>query len=67
MEKLVDPVHIGDGLYFLDRGWCVDIAVNHHTNTVAVLDTMDIDRAIQYLLEVKKRIIHERDNGPKGD
>lgn len=58
-EQLIEPAHIGDGLYFLDKGYSVDIAVNHHLNTVAVLDYSDIDRAIQYLQEVKKRLTRD--------
>jgi len=54
--KLIDPRHIGDGLYFLDKGYCVDIAVNHHTNVVAVLDIHDLDYAIAYLQQVKERL-----------
>ena len=60
METLVRPEHIGDGLYFLDGGWCVNIAVNHHLNTVAVLDMEDLDRAIEYLMAVKQRIKSQR-------
>lgn len=57
MSNLIDPRHIGDGLYFLDKGYCIEIAVNHHTNTVAVLDISDLDTAIHYLQEVKKRLL----------
>ena len=60
--KIVEPKHIGDGLYFLDDGYCVNIAVNHHTNTVAVLDIDDIDKAIEYLQEVKKNLKERRLN-----
>ncbi len=57
MEKdLIPPSHIGDGLYFTDNGYEVKIAVNHHNNTVAVLDMNDIQSAIDYLTKVQKRI-----------
>ena len=56
MGELIEPVHIGDGLYLLDGGYCVNIAVNHHLNTVAVLDIHDLDRAILYLQQVQKRV-----------
>lgn len=55
-KLLIEPQHIGDGLYFLDKGYCIDIAVNHHLNTVAVLDISDLDRAIEYLQQVKNRL-----------
>lgn len=55
-SKLVPKEHIGDGLYLEDIGYAVNIAVNHHENTVAVIDIGDIDRFIQYLNEVKKRL-----------
>lgn len=53
-KKLVEPVHIGDGLYMTDCGWNIAIAVNHHENNVAFIDIDDIDRAIDYLMRVKK-------------
>ena len=56
MSKPIEPIHVGDGLYFLDEGYCVNIAVNHHLNTVAVLDINNIDTAIEYLQKVKERL-----------
>jgi len=53
--KLIEPEHIGDGLYMKDNGWNVAIAVNHHENNVAYIDIHDIDTAIQYLERVKER------------
>ena len=53
--KLISAEHIGDGLYFTDEGWCIAIAVNHHSNTVASLDIHDIDTAIAYLQKVKNK------------
>jgi len=52
-RELIKPEHIGDGLYFTDVGYSVQIAVNHHNNAVAALDISDIDRAIFYLERVK--------------
>jgi hypothetical protein len=54
-NKLIEPRHIGDGLYMKDNEWNVAIAVNHHENDVAFIDIEDIDKAINYLTEVKKR------------
>lgn len=56
ISQLIPAAHIGDGLYFTDIGYSIEIAVNHHTNTVASLDISDIDRAIQYLQNVKNRL-----------
>ncbi len=55
-ENLIPPQHIGDGLYMRDNGYEIAIAVNHHNNKVAYIDMVDIDAAIQYLNDVKKRI-----------
>lgn len=54
-KSLIEPSHIGDGLYFVDEDWYVGIAVNHHNNEVAALDIEHIDRAIEYLQKVKER------------
>jgi len=55
-ENLIPPRHIGDGLYMIDNGYNVAIAVNHHNNEVAYIDMFDIDAAIQYLNDVKEKI-----------
>lgn len=55
-QDVIPPSHIGDGLYFTDNGYEVQIAVNHHENTVACLDMNDIQSAIDYLTKVQKRI-----------
>jgi hypothetical protein len=54
--KTIPPAHIGDGLYMKDNGYEIQIAVNHHNNTVAYLDIDDLDSAIEYLKLVKERI-----------
>lgn len=59
-STLIEPSHIGDGLYMIDKGYCVHIAANDHRNTVAVLDMDHIDRAIQYLQAVKQRIENQK-------
>lgn len=56
MNNLIKTEHVGDGLYLTDSGYSVDIAVNHHTNTVAYIDINDIDRVIAYLQSVKNRL-----------
>jgi len=56
MANLIPPEHIGNGLYVMDNGYYVVIAVNHHKNAVAYIDINDIDRAIDYLTRVKKRL-----------
>lgn len=48
--------HIGDGLYMNFNGWSIEIAVNHHENTVAWLDINDFDTAIAFINECKKLI-----------
>jgi hypothetical protein len=58
MKELIPTQHIGDGLYFSDEGYGVDIAVNDHRNSVAWLDMFDIDAAIEYLQKVKERILN---------
>ena len=55
-QDLIPPVHIGDGLYFIDDSYHVEIAVNSHNNVVAYLDIEDVQRAIDYLTKVQKRI-----------
>ena len=54
--NLIEPQHIGDGLYMLDKGWNVAISVNRHMNEVAFIDISDIDRVIAYLEKVKERL-----------
>lgn len=51
--ELVPPEYIGDGLYIIDHGYNVAIAVNDHRNEVAFIDVDDIDKVIQYLQKVK--------------
>lgn len=53
-KELIPTEHIGDGLYMIDRGYQVAIAVNHHSNEVAFIDIDDVDRAINYLQKVKE-------------
>lgn len=53
--KTIPAEHIGDGLYFTDINYAVNIAVNRHDNIVAMLDIHDIDRAINYLEKVKSK------------
>jgi hypothetical protein len=50
---LIPPAHVGDGLYLVDYGYNVAIAVNHHTNEVAYIDAEHIDNVISYLQKVK--------------
>jgi len=55
-NNLITPEHIGDCLYMTDNGYEILIAVNHHNNTVASLDIEDLEKAINYLNKVKKRL-----------
>lgn len=55
-QDLIPPVHIGDGLYFIDKDHQVEIAIYTHNNVVAYLDIEDVQRAIDYLTKVQKRI-----------
>lgn len=57
MKDLIEPEHIGDGLYMKDTGYSIEIAVNHHNNTVAAIDIGDIDVAIKYLQKVKNKLL----------
>lgn len=52
-KDTITPQHIGDGLYMIDYGYQVAIAVNNHYNEVAFIDIDDIDKAISYLQRVK--------------
>ena len=54
-NKLIPPTHIGGGLYMIDNGYNMKIAINHHNNVVAYLDVEDIDSAIEYLTKVKNK------------
>jgi hypothetical protein len=59
MAKAIPVEHIGDGLYMIDNGYNVAIAVNNHTNEVAFIDIDDIEKALKYLQKVKERILCE--------
>ena len=54
IKEVIPPEHIGDGLYMVDDGDCVAIAVNHHENKVAYIDIEDIDKVISYLQKKKE-------------
>lgn len=54
IKEVIPPEHIGDGLYMVDDGDCVAIAVNDHRYKVAYIDIEDIDKVISYLLKVKE-------------
>ena len=53
---LISAEYIGDGLYMIDKGYNIAIAVNDHRNEVAFIDVEDIDKTIQYLQKVKERL-----------
>jgi len=55
-KKLLEPEYIGDGLYLTDNSFNVIVSVNNHLNGVAYIDTDHIDRVINYLERVKKRL-----------
>lgn len=54
--NLIPPEHMGDGLYIIDKGHSVAIAVNDHRNEVAYLEVDNIDKTIEYLQKVKERM-----------
>lgn len=56
-REIIPAEHIGDGLYLTDIGYAIEIAVNHHNNTVATIDINDIDRAIEYLQKVQEKLL----------
>jgi len=55
-KEVVPPTHVGDGLYLIDHGYEVAIAVNHHLNEVAHIDIEHIDSVIAYLQKVKNSL-----------
>ncbi len=55
----INPEHVGDGLYLIDLGYAVEIAVNDHRNVVAAIDIDHIDNVINYLQKVKNKIKDE--------
>lgn len=56
-KENIPASHIGDGLYFTDIGYAIEIAVNNHHNTVASLDIEDLSRAIEYLQKVQEKLL----------
>lgn len=55
MKKL-EPMHIGDGVYFIDDGEYIDISEPTNTNVICSLNVSYLDRAIDYLQAVKERL-----------
>ena len=47
-RELLDPTHVGDGVYLHDEGYRLAIAVNHHTNKVVYLEANEIHGVIDY-------------------
>jgi hypothetical protein len=56
MANLIPLEYIGGGLYMIDTGYNVAIAVGNHKHIVAYIDIDDIDKAIDYLNKVKERL-----------
>ena len=54
IRETIPPIHIGDGLYMIDYGYNVAIAVNDHKNEVAYINIEDIDKVINYLQKIKE-------------
>lgn len=62
MKELIEAEHIGDGLYMIDYGYSIGIAVNHHTNIVASIDIFDYDKAIDYIKRCKENKKQKNEN-----
>jgi len=50
-NKLQNPTYLGDGVYAHDRGYAIELAVDHHENKVLVLE----DTVLLALIEYAKR------------
>ena len=47
-EKPLEPEHLGDGVYIHDRGYAIELAVNHHNNIVVYMEKNEILGLIRY-------------------
>jgi Holliday junction resolvase len=52
-EKLLEPSHLGDGVYVHDEGFRIAIAVNHHSNKVVYMEENEILGLIEYAKRAK--------------
>jgi hypothetical protein len=48
-RKLIEPQHLGDGVYVHDEGFRIALAVNHHTNKVIYMEENEIDNLIAFV------------------
>lgn len=52
-RKLLEPSHLGDGVYVHDEGYRIVIAVNHHNNKVVYMEENEILGLIEYAKRAK--------------
>ena len=48
-EELLEPSHLGDGVYIHDEGFRISLAVNHHDNKVIFMEKTEILNFIEYV------------------
>jgi len=48
---ILQPRHLGDGVYVHDEGYGLQLAVNHHDNKVIFLETEVLISLIEYAKE----------------
>ena len=48
-KELLKPDHLGDGVYIHDKGYGIDLAVNHHDNRVISMGEYEIKAFIEYV------------------
>ncbi len=54
-ERILEPRHLGDGLYVKYDGYQIEIRVNDHRNpVVAALDPHVMDAMVKYINEIKE-------------
>ena len=47
-KQLINPEHLGDGVYVHHEPYGIDIAVNHHTNKVVFFFFLTLKSLINY-------------------
>ena len=52
-KKPLEPRYLGDGVYVHDKGWALELAVDHHNNKVIVLEDTVIKAFLEYAKEAK--------------
>jgi len=47
-REILEPEHLGDGVYIHDEGYRIVLAVNHHRNKVICMEKNEIENFIEY-------------------